>query len=67
MEKYLEKIAPQVSDRCEGADELYLKIKGDGKYLYVMMDDDTILDCYKSIKKKGKFQMQERLLQMSRN
>ena len=40
MEKYLEKITPQVSDKWK-TDELYLKIKGDRKYLYVMMDDET--------------------------
>lgn len=40
MEKYLEKITPQVSDKWR-TDELYLKIKGDRKYLYVMMDDET--------------------------
>jgi transposase-like protein len=40
MEKYLEQITPQVSDKWR-TDELYLKIKGDRKYLYAMMDDDT--------------------------
>ena len=40
MEKYLDKIMPQVSDVWR-ADELYLKIKGDMKYLYAMMDDET--------------------------
>lgn len=40
MEKYLEKITPQVSDKWR-TDELYLKIKGDRKYLYAMMDDET--------------------------
>ena len=40
MEKYLEQITPQVSDKWR-TDELYLKIKGDRKYLYAMMDDET--------------------------
>ncbi|MCE2507145.1 MAG: IS6 family transposase [Nitrosopumilaceae archaeon] len=40
MEKYLAKITPQVSDKWR-TDELYLKIKGDRKYLYAMMDDQT--------------------------
>jgi len=40
MQKYLERITPQVSDTWR-ADELYLKIKGDMKYLYALMDDET--------------------------
>ena len=40
MEKYLEKITPQVGDKWR-ADELYLKVKGNKKYLYALMDDDT--------------------------
>jgi transposase-like protein len=40
MERYLEQIKPQVSDTWR-ADELYLKVKGDMKYLYAMMDDET--------------------------
>jgi len=40
MEKYLERITPQVSDTWR-ADELYLKIKGNMKYLYALMDDET--------------------------
>ena len=40
MEKYLESITPQVSDKWR-TDELYIKIKGDRKYLYAMMDDET--------------------------
>jgi len=40
MESYLEKITPNVSDVWR-ADELYLKIKGNPKYIYAMMDDDT--------------------------
>jgi transposase-like protein len=40
MEKYLDKITPQVSPIWR-ADELYLKVKGDMKYLFAMMDDET--------------------------
>jgi putative transposase len=40
MEKYLERIKPKVSDTWR-ADELYLKIKGNMKYLFAMMDDET--------------------------
>ncbi len=40
MEKYLEKITPQVSDTWR-ADELYFKVKGNNKYLYALMDDET--------------------------
>jgi len=40
MEKYLDKITPQVGDTWR-ADELYLKVKGDTKYLFALMDDET--------------------------
>ena len=40
MERYLDQIKPQVSDVWR-ADELYLKIKGNMKYLFAMMDDQT--------------------------
>jgi len=40
MNGYLEKIKPNVSDTWR-ADELYVKIKGDMKYLFAMMDDET--------------------------
>jgi transposase-like protein len=40
MKQYLDKIQPQVSDTWR-ADELYLKIKGDMKYLFALMDDET--------------------------
>jgi transposase-like protein len=40
MEKYLDKITPQVSGTWR-ADELYVKIKGDMKYVFAMMDDET--------------------------
>jgi len=40
MEKYLDQIKPNVSDTWR-ADELWLKIKGDTKYLFALMDDET--------------------------
>ena len=40
MEKYLEQIKPNVSNAWR-TDELYLKIKRDTKYLYVLFDDET--------------------------
>lgn len=40
MEAYLDKIKPNVSDTWR-ADELYIKIKGDMKYLFAIMDDET--------------------------
>jgi transposase-like protein len=40
MEKYLDNITPQVSDTWR-ADELYVKIKGNMKYVFAMMDDET--------------------------
>jgi transposase-like protein len=40
MQTYVEKIVPNVSDTWR-ADELYVKIKGDMKYLFALMDDET--------------------------
>jgi putative transposase len=40
MEGYLSQITPQVSDTWR-ADELYVKVKGNMKYLFAMMDDQT--------------------------
>lgn len=40
MEKYLNQIKPQVSDTWR-ADEMWLKIKGNPKYLYALLDDET--------------------------
>ena len=40
MEKYIEKLRPQVSDTWR-ADEIWVKIKGDMKYLFAIMDDET--------------------------
>ena len=40
MNSYVEKIVPNVSHTWR-ADELYIKIKGDMKYLFALMDDET--------------------------
>lgn len=40
MEKYLETITPQVGDTWR-ADEVWVKVKGDKKYLFALMDDET--------------------------
>jgi putative transposase len=40
MKGYLEKITPNVADAWH-ADELYLKVRGDPKYLFALMDDQT--------------------------
>jgi transposase-like protein len=40
MRTYLDNITPQVSDTWR-ADELFLKVRGNMKYLYAMMDNDT--------------------------
>jgi transposase-like protein len=40
MKAYVEKLTPSVSDTWR-ADELYVKIKGDMKYLFALMDDET--------------------------
>jgi transposase-like protein len=40
MKKYLDQITPQVSDTW-ATDELFLKVKGNLKYLYAMMDEQT--------------------------
>ena len=40
MQRYLDKLTPKVSDKWR-ADELYIKVKGDMKYLFAVMDDET--------------------------
>jgi len=40
MEGYLENMKPNVGDTWR-ADELYVKVKGNMKYLFAMMDDET--------------------------
>jgi putative transposase len=40
MKNYVETITPNVGDTWR-ADEIYIKVKGDMKYLFAMMDDET--------------------------
>src|ERR1700733_7139864 len=40
MDEYLDKITPNVSDKWR-ADEVYVKFKGNRKYLFATMDDET--------------------------
>jgi putative transposase len=40
MDSYLEKITPIVSDTWR-TDEIFLKVEGNTKYLYAIMDDET--------------------------
>ena len=40
MQNYVEKITPAVSETWR-ADELYVKVKGNPKYLFALMDDET--------------------------
>src|SRR5207237_1077702 len=40
MERFIEKIRPNVSDTWR-ADEVYMKFKGDMRYLFALMDDET--------------------------
>lgn len=40
MDAYLDKITPKVSDTWR-TDELFVKVKGNQKYLYALMDDET--------------------------
>jgi putative transposase len=40
MKDYVEKFKPNVSDTWR-ADELWIKVKGDTKYLFALMDDET--------------------------
>ena len=40
MKNYVENITPNVSDTWR-ADEIYMKVKGNMKYLFAMMDDET--------------------------
>lgn len=40
MKKYLTTITPQVGDTWK-VDEVFVKIKGDLKYLFALLDDET--------------------------
>ena len=40
MDQYIDQITPQVSERWR-TDELYLRVRGDRRYLYAILDDET--------------------------
>ena len=40
MQKYVDKIQPQVGNAWR-TDEVYVKVRGNPKYLFAMMDDET--------------------------
>ena len=40
MQEYLKQITPQVGDTWR-ADEVFVKVKGDTKYLFALIDDET--------------------------
>jgi transposase-like protein len=68
MKEYVEKIVPNVSDTWR-ADELYIKIKGDMKYLFALMDDQTrylisqeVAETKQKHDARNLFQMGERLM-----
>ena len=68
MKEYVEKITPNVGDTWR-ADELYVKVKGDMKYLFALMDDETrfwiaqeIAETKQKHDARNLFQMGERLM-----
>jgi transposase-like protein len=68
MKSYIEKLVPNVSDTWR-ADELYVKIKGDMKYLFALMDDETrfwiaqeVAETKQKHDARNLFQMGERLM-----
>jgi len=65
MKVFLDQFTPQVSDswRC---DEIYVKIKGEPKYLFVLMDDETRFILAYYIADTKKTHNASRLLQMAK-
>ena len=65
MKVFLDQFTPQVSDhwRC---DEIYVKIKGNPKYLFVLMDDETRFILAYYIADTKKTSPANRLLHMAR-
>jgi transposase-like protein len=57
MENYLSKITPQVGDTWR-ADEVWVKVKGDMKYLFALMDDETRFWIAKEVSIQRKSMMQ---------
>jgi transposase-like protein len=68
MQDYVEKIVPNVSDTWR-ADEIYIQIRGNMKYLFALMDDETrfwiaqeVAETKMKHDAKKLFQMGERLM-----
>ncbi len=65
MKNYVETITPNVSDTWR-ADEIYLKVKGDIKYLFAMMDDQTRFWIAQEVAETKYTHDARKLLQMSK-
>jgi len=65
MGQYLAQIKPNVSDTWR-ADELYVKINGDMKYLFAMMDDETRFWIAQEVAESKDKHDVRKLLQMSK-
>ena len=65
MKNYVETITPNVSDVWR-ADEIYIKVKGDMKYLFAMMDDETRFWIAQEVAESKDKHDTRKLLQMSK-
>jgi len=65
MQEYLDKITPNVGDTWR-ADELYVKIKGNMKYLFALMDDETRFWIAQEVAESKYVHDARRLFQMGR-
>lgn len=65
MKNYVETITPNVSDIWR-ADEIYIKVKGDMKYLFAMMDDETRFWIAQEVAESKDKHDTRKLLQMSK-
>jgi transposase-like protein len=65
MKNYVETITPNVSDTWR-ADEIYIKVKGDMKYLFAMMDDETRFWIAQEVAESKDKHDARKLLQMSK-
>jgi transposase-like protein len=65
MTQYVEKMKPNVGDTWR-ADELWVKINGDMKYLFAMMDDETRFWIAQEVADSKYKHDARRLLQMSK-
>ena len=65
MKNYVKTITPNVSDTWR-ADEIYIKVKGDMKYLFAMMDDETRFWIAQEVAESKDKHDTRKLLQMSK-